>query len=131
MASKYPENQFVGLFDDLFGRHGDDGLFSRDSIFGRYSSLSSLSYKIEERPQDFILTIDVPGVLEADLSILLHNRGLTVSGKRGEAKFSKRFELADSADTEHIGAKLEHGVLTIVVAKESTGKPRKIPISKL
>ncbi|MEJ7604230.1 MAG: Hsp20/alpha crystallin family protein, partial [Kofleriaceae bacterium] len=94
----------------------------------------------------FVVKADLPGVSEADLDVAVHNSILTVSGSRqaedrreGESfalyerqfgSFSRSFSLPDMADHERIEAKLEHGVLTLLIGKKAEAKPRKISLKK-
>jgi HSP20 family protein len=104
------------------------------------------SFEVKETADSFVVKADLPGVLEADLDINVHNNVLTVTGarqaeerKEGESfqlyerqfgSFSRSFSLPDMADGERIGAKLEAGVLTLTIAKKAEAKPRKIALQK-
>ncbi|MEO8702943.1 MAG: Hsp20/alpha crystallin family protein [Kofleriaceae bacterium] len=122
-------------------------LLSWDPFFGgRPVSAFAPAFEVKETVDAFILKADLPGVSEADLDIAVHNAVLTVSGTRhaeerkdGESfalyerqfgSFSRSFALPDLADGEKIGAKLEHGVLTLTVGKKAEAKPRKIALNK-
>jgi HSP20 family protein len=122
-------------------------LLSWDPLFGgRPASAFSPAFEVKETTEAFILKADLPGVVEADLDINVHNSVLTVSGSRqaeerreGESyalyerqfgSFSRSFSLPDMADGERIEAKLEHGVLTLSIAKKAEAKPRKIALKK-
>ena len=122
-------------------------LLSWDPLFGgRPASAFSPAFEVKETADAFILKADLPGVVEADLDINVHNSVLTVSGSRqaeerreGESyalyerqfgSFSRSFSLPDMADGERIEAKLESGVLTLSIAKKAEAKPRKIALKK-
>ena len=122
-------------------------LLSWDPLFGgRPASAFSPAFEVKETADAFILKADLPGVVEADLDINVHNSVLTVSGSRqaeerreGESyalyerqfgSFSRSFSLPDMADGERIEAKLENGVLTLSIAKKAEAKPRKIALKK-
>jgi len=104
------------------------------------------AFEVKETNEAFVLKGDIPGVLEADLDIAVHNSVLTVSGtrqaedrKEGESfalyerqygSFSRSFSLPDTADGDRIEAKLEVGVLTLTIWKKAEAKPRKIALHK-
>jgi HSP20 family protein len=122
-------------------------LLSWDPFYsGRPASAFSPAFEVKETADAFIVKADLPGVSEEDLDIAVHNNVLTVSGSRsseerkeGESyalyerqfgSFSRGFSLPDMADAERVEAKLEHGVLTLSIAKKAEAKPRKIALSK-
>ena len=115
-------------------------------VSARPASAFAPSFEVKETADSFVLRADVPGVAEKDLDVAVHNGVLTVSGSRqaeerkdGESfaiferqygSFSRSFALPDLADGERIEAKLDAGVLTLIVAKKAAAKPRKIEIKK-
>jgi HSP20 family protein len=122
-------------------------LLSWDPFFGaRPATAFSPSFEVKETTDSFVLKADLPGVLESDLDVAIHNNVLTVSGarqaeerKEGESyalyerqfgSFSRSFSLPDMADNERIEAKLENGVLTLMIGKKAEAKPRKIALKK-
>jgi len=122
-------------------------LLSWDPFFGgRPATAFSPSFEVKETNDAFVLKADLPGVAESEIDINVHNNILTVSGSRqaeerkeGESyalyerqfgSFSRSFSLPDMADGEKIEARLEHGVLTLIVGKKAEAKPRKIALKK-
>ena len=122
-------------------------LLSWDPFFGgRPATAFSPSFEVKETTDSFVLKADLPGVLESDLDVAIHNNVLTVSGarqaeerKEGESyalyerqfgSFSRSFSLPDMADNDRIEAKLDSGVLTLTIGKKAEAKPRKIALGK-
>jgi HSP20 family protein len=122
-------------------------LLSWDPFFGnRQVSAFVPAFEVKETNDAFVLKGDIPGVAEADLDIAVHNNILTVSGtrqseerKEGESfalyerqygSFSRSFSLPDTADGERVEAKLDSGVLTLMIWKKAEAKPRKIAVKK-
>jgi HSP20 family protein len=122
-------------------------LLSWDPFFaGRQVTAFSPAFEVKETNDAFVLRADLPGVVDKDLDISLHNNVLTVSGSRsaeerkeGETyalyerqfgSFSRGFSLPDTADGEKIDAKLDAGVLTLTIGKRVEAKPRKIAVGK-
>lgn len=99
---------------------------------------------IEEDDTRFVVLADVPGVAIGDLDITLTDNLLTIEGSRepaapGEArrssrkeratgKFSRQFYLPKSVDADAITARMDNGVLQIVIPKVETRQPRTIEI---
>ena len=76
------------------------------------------------------IEISLPGYSKEEVNISLANNRLTVSGKKEKSteKFNRRewnnewfersFNLGENADSEKISAEMNHGILTIRVAKK-------------
>lgn len=120
-------------------------LLGWDPFFGdRPVSAFAPTFEVKETTEAFMIKADVPGVEEKHLDIAVHDGVLTVSGhreaeerKEGETfalyerqygSFSRSFSLPDIADSEKIDAKLDKGVLMLVVPKKAQAQPRKISI---
>gem|GEM_PF-2753737 len=101
---------------------------------------------VYETPDEFVVELEVPGYDEQELGIEIADHTVTVTGTRKEAKeekektfwlqerleraFERRFALPAEADTEHVRASFEKGVLELHAPKLQTAKPRKVAISK-
>jgi HSP20 family protein len=99
---------------------------------------------VTETNDAFEINVDLPGVGEEDIEVQITGNRLTVSGRReAEATregdryvaieraygtFSRSFVLPDSADTDHVEARLENGVLKVRVPKRGEMKGRKVSI---
>jgi HSP20 family protein len=95
---------------------------------------------------DLVLTMDVPGVAEADLSIELRDGYLVVHGERklpevpegakiahrerAFGKFERLIKVPDGVDADAIAAHLDNGVLSLIVPKPERMKPKTIAIGK-
>ncbi|MEW6441949.1 MAG: Hsp20/alpha crystallin family protein [bacterium] len=91
----------------------------------------------------FILSMDLPGVDRKDVEIRLNEDVLTVRGDRKLEKqsqyylriespygtFERSFTVPDSVDTGKIEAKLEKGVLEIVLPRREEPGPRQVQIA--
>lgn len=100
---------------------------------------------IKEEANQFVLIADIPGVDPKDIEITMDNSVLTVKGERNfenrdedktykrferiAGTFYRRFSLPDSADSERISAKGEHGVITITIPKKEKAQPRRISVN--
>ncbi len=99
----------------------------------------------KEDEKAYIVEVDLPGVKKEDISVEVKDNILVVSGERKFKKeeedkgykrvesffgrFERRFTLPADADPEKIEAKVEDGVLTIVIPKiEQKENTKKIEI---
>lgn len=89
-------------------------------------------FDVEHTDDAVIVSADVPGMSDEDLSLTLAGRTLTVEGKtqrkRYSGAFSRQFSLAEGLDLDKIEAEVKHGVLTIYVPKSAEAKPRQIKL---
>lgn len=99
---------------------------------------------IQEEKNKFVLLADLPGVDTNDVSISMENNVLTIKGSRAEkvkeeknnyfrverirGSFYRRFTLPDTADGSKIEAKMQKGVLEIIIPKKEAAQPRLIKI---
>jgi HSP20 family protein len=99
---------------------------------------------LKEDKKQFIIVADLPGVDKKDVNISMENNILTIKGSRNEENreekdnyfrvervrgcFYRRFTLPDTADGSKIEAKIQKGVLEVVIPKKETAQPRLIEI---
>jgi HSP20 family protein len=93
---------------------------------------------------DLLLTMDLPGLTADDLEIELLDGYLSVRGERrrpevGDGKafahserpfgrFERRFKVPDGVDPDAVMARMDNGVLSLIVPKPERLKPRSIAI---
>jgi HSP20 family protein len=113
-------------------------------LTGEQAVSFSAAFDIKETKDGYLFKADVPGVQDKDLEVTITGNRLTVSGKRDDEKeersdryytyersygtFSRSFTLPDGADTDHLRASLEKGVLTINVPRKPEVQPKKIAV---
>jgi len=91
----------------------------------------------------FLLSVELPGVVESDFQLTLAENVLTLSGElkvespegyaahrreRLPLRFSRSFALPSKVDSEKTSAKLENGVLTVTLEKAPESQPRTISV---
>ncbi|MFL6516116.1 MAG: Hsp20/alpha crystallin family protein [Chthoniobacterales bacterium] len=95
---------------------------------------------VMEDGEGYTLRVEMPGVNKEGLEIAVENNELTILGRRSlpavegtvihrESRtnsFRRTFELDPSIDTGKISAKIDQGVVTLVLPKAEQVKPRKI-----
>ena len=98
---------------------------------------------VMENSEGYTLQVEMPGVNKEGLEISVENNELTILGRRSlpvvegtlvhrESRpnnFRRAFELDPSIDTGKITAKVEQGVVTLVLPKAEQVKPRKIAVA--
>ncbi|MGI8820846.1 MAG: Hsp20/alpha crystallin family protein [Chthoniobacterales bacterium] len=96
-----------------------------------------------ENSDVYTLQVEMPGVNKEGLEMWVENNELTIVGRRSlptvqgtllhresrRENFRRAFELDLSIDASKIGAKIEHGVVTLTLPKAEQVKPRKITVS--
>ena len=98
---------------------------------------------IYETKDGYVLEAEMPGVSKDGLEIMLEGSEITIVGHRhndvapGEPLFRERrlsdyrrvFELDPAIDTAKIAAKMNQGVLTLMLPKSEKVQPRKIAVN--
>ena len=124
----------------LFGRtYGGD---SQGSPSAAGSWVPALD--VYETKEQFVVTMDLPGIDPESVDVTVEDSTLTVSGsrelnieteeenylrvERRYGQFSRSLSLPPSADATGIDAHFDKGVLTIQVPKAEEAKPKKITI---
>ncbi len=99
---------------------------------------------IFETPEGLVLLADLPGVAPDSLELQVQDNKLTLFGRVDATlpvgaqliheeyrvgHFLRSFILSDEVDHENIAAKLNHGVLEVVLPRAQRGEPRRIPVA--
>ena len=124
-----------------------DAAFNNSLDFGRDTDhTTNLVPRADvlEGDKEFVVVMDLPGVVREDLEINLENQSLTVKAAKAnpvpegyelrrheradEVRFGRTFNLGTSVDSEKISAKLDTGVLRITLPKSEQSLPRRIDV---
>ena len=95
-----------------------------------------------ENPDGYTLEVEMPGVSKDNLEMWVENNELTILGRRSlpetggalihresrSDSFRRSFEIDPSIDTAKISAKIEQGLVTLILPKAEQAKPRKITV---
>ncbi len=125
---------FDRVFGDLF-----DG-FERP--WGRAGEFPPLN--VWEDGERLIVEAEAPGLSMSDLAVEIMGNELTIKGRRpaapereeaayhrrerGAGEFGRRIALPVEIDADRVEATMKNGVLTIVLPKAESAKPRKIEV---
>ena len=103
-------------------------------------TIQLVQYQIRDTDLEFMVALDVPGVLAEDIDVALENDSqvLAISGEReklGEhgstyrVPFAQKFFLEDETiDIDKFSASLKNGVLVVTAPKRVSERTRKIPV---
>jgi HSP20 family protein len=99
---------------------------------------------IHRHGDEFLVSVDLPGVDPESIEVTVEKDLLTVSARRewqpdaGEqvlsrerahGTFTRRLRLSQRLNAEGVRASYDRGVLTLVVPVAEAAKPRRIPVS--
>ena len=131
-SEREPLGFFDGWFDDFMP------MFSRKEM-KEFNSV--MKTDIKETENNYVLEVDLPGFDKKDINMELENGYLSISAKREHkveendkkdnfirrersfGQFSRSFYVGDIKE-EDISAKLENGILTVLLPKEEKEKPK-------
>ena len=103
---------------------------------------------VSETKDELLLTAELPGLSEENVSLELENNVLTIAGEKVEARtegdeerryhvwerrygsFTRSFTLPRTVVGDEITAEFNHGILTVHLPKAPEAKGRKIEIAK-
>ena len=101
---------------------------------------------VYETDDEFVVELEVPGYEEKELGIEVFDHTVSVKGvrkvtkeeqdkafhvhERLEREFERRFELPAEADTGHVRATFDKGVLELRTPKVAGSTPKKVEITK-
>lgn len=100
--------------------------------------------EVEENEDEFVMSLEVPGMKKKDIDISVKDNVITISGEKKEhvhkkeaqthlneicyGKFSRSFQLPGNVDSDKIKGNWEDGILSIQIPKAEVAKPRRIEI---
>lgn len=128
---------FGGEFDQLFNRMVRAWSFGflEPAANGQLRALQSAEHapkvEVQENGKTYTITVELPGVEQKDVKVLVEDDVLTISGEkhvertdekthyseRSYGSFTRAFTLPSDADRNGISANFSKGVLTLQVAK--------------
>jgi HSP20 family protein len=112
---------------------------------GQHGFGENLKVNVVENKDNFTLTAEVPGLTEKDIEIEIKDGRMTLKGHVEEShekeekdyrmrEFSRRsfersFTIGEGVDQDNISAKLENGVLKLVLPKKEEAKPKMVKVA--
>jgi HSP20 family molecular chaperone IbpA len=125
-----PRNDFFGFFQEMVS----EGLREfTDTTLGTMSY--GLNYERNESDGSLLVSVDVPGMKEADIAIELVDGFLSVKGEKKSnnnyRSVNKSFSIPQGFDEDSIQAKLEDGVLLITLKTKELSPPPQAEVKKI
>ena len=124
-------DRFMNLYSDTSRRPSGAGVYPQ--------------LNVTEDADKFYLRAELPGVKSDELDIQATGKNIAVTGERKihaenenaryhrrereAGKFSRVLAMPSDIDADRIEAKLENGILTVIVPKAAAAKPRQIKVS--
>lgn len=131
-----PMSNMLTLFDDFFNRVFEDE--SSDDNF------RAMAMDITEHDKEFEILANLPGFKKEDVKLSIHDNQLMVEAncnlKNGEKKgtvyrcerysgsYRRNLLLPENADVNKISAKMEDGILRLVIPKKEPSPKQEITI---
>ena len=140
MPSIFGEN----LFDEFFGDWDREMRRMDRKLYGR-NAAREMKTDVREHEDHYEVDVDLPGFKKDEITLELQNGYLTVTAAKGLDKeetnkgkvirkeryagtLQRSFYVGDSLTEADIGAKLEHGVLSLSIPKMEA---KKVPEKKV
>lgn len=137
-----PTNELRQLQDEINSLFNFDGWDFAPGLFDRNIAPA---LDMVENTDDFVVTVDLPGVNQDDVDLSVADNVLTIKGeKKGgsesedqnfyrketwEGSFQRTVSLPQGVDAENVNAEMKNGVLSITLPKREEAKPRKISVN--
>mgnify|MGYP005712809761 FL=1 len=128
-----PLNNEIDTFDNIIDQFFND--LSYDPRFSLMST-NNVSNYYNENEKEYYLTMDVPGMSKNDIEVTFDNNRLKISGQRKSdeynsyeyGKMERTFSVPNNVETDKISAKIDNGVLKVLLPKAKSSLGRKISV---
>ncbi len=136
-----PQNHLDRIFDT-------DGFFNDfwpwAPLGNREVFANQLKVNIVENEDNYTLTAEVPGIQEKDISLEIADGRMTLKGHAEESQeteekpyrmkefsrrsFERSFTIGEGIDQDQVSAKLDNGILTVVLPRKEEAKPKSVKV---
>lgn len=128
-----PLNNEIDAFDNIIDQFFND--LSYDPRFSLMNT-NNVSNYYNENEKEYYLTMDVPGMSKDDIEVTFDSNRLKISGQRKSDKYDsykygkmeKTFNVPSNVETDKISAKIDNGVLKVLLPKAKSSLGRKISV---
>ena len=128
-----PLNNEIDTFDNIIDQFFND--LSYDTRFSLMNT-NNVSNYYNENEKEYYLTMDVPGMSKDDIEVTFDSNRLKISGQRKSDKYDsykygkmeKTFNVPSNVETDKISAKIDNGVLKVLLPKAKSSLGRKISV---
>jgi HSP20 family protein len=131
-------------YDPLASLRAVENAFSRILTEPQTNRPWAPSVDIYETENELVVKADLPEVEAKDIDVRVENQTLTIAGERkfeassndkgyhrierSYGNFVRSFAVPNAFDTDKINAGYKNGVLTVLLTKKETAKPRQIKV---
>ncbi len=139
---RYEPKTYLHRFFDTDRFFNDFWPWAPDTDRGGFGE--DLKVNIVENEDNYTLIAEVPGITEKDIDLEIKEGRMTLKGQVEESQekeekhyrmrefsrrsFERSFRIGEGVDQDHISAKLDSGVLTVVLPKKEEAKPKAVNI---
>ena len=128
-----PLNNEIDTFDNIIDQFFND--LSYDPRFSLMNT-NNVSNYYNENEKEYYLTMDVPGMSKDDIEVTFDSNRLKISGQRKSDKYDsyeygkmeRIFSVPNNVETDKISAKIDNGVLKVLLPKAKSSLGRKISV---
>jgi HSP20 family protein len=128
-----PLNNEIDTFDNIIDQFFND--LSYDPRFSLMNT-NNVSNYYNENEKEYYLTMDVPGMSRDDIEVTFDSNRLKISGQRKSDKYDsykygkmeRTFNVPSNVETDKISAKIDNGVLKVLLPKAKSSLGRKISV---
>ena len=128
-----PFNNEIGAFDNIIDQFFND--LSYDPHFS-LMNMNNVSNYFNENEKEYYLTMDVPGMSKNDIEVTFDSNRLKISGQRKSDKYDsyeygkieRSFSVPSNVEADKISAKIDNGVLKVLLPKAKSSLGRKISV---
>jgi HSP20 family protein len=97
------------------------------SFFGNYGGAAVL--EISRTENGYTVEVPVPGFKPSEIDVTFEKGVLSIAGKGEKRQFTRTLLLPDEIDSDNIGARVEHGMLTLTLNVHPKAQPKKIAVT--
>ena len=128
-----PLNNEIDTFDNIIEQFFND--LSFDPRFSLMNT-NNVSNYYNENEKEYYLTMDIPGMSKDDIEVTFDSNRLKISGQRKSDKYDsyeygkmeRTFSVPSNVETDKISAKIDNGVLKVLLPKAKSSLGRKISV---
>jgi HSP20 family protein len=128
-----PLNNEIDTFDNIIDQFFND--LSYDPRFSLMNTKNVSNY-YNENEKEYYLTMDVPGMSKNDIEVTFGSNRLKISGQRKSDKYDsyeygkieRSFSVPSNVEADKISAKIDNGVLKVLLPKAKSSLGRKISV---
>lgn len=141
-------NSFEGLVNNFLGNALQEFIGETQTPLGAYGLLKP-QVDLRAEDKEYVLTVEIPGVTEKDVTINVADNAMTITGEKKQEKetkeenyyrmersygsFQRVLSLPGDIDQDNIQANFKHGVLKVTMPRQKVvaqkGKPIEITSS--